>query len=280
MTTREQEETEHYETHRNYFREVLRTIHSIMLTNYGMRQISVRPIGSGGSRLSIPIKIVGVNDKGGNVRFFGKILGSNDLMTARAIQVVKNIYLEMNSKDPMFGFAKSSEEMARHQYETMSAIYALGLPTARPFGYHNINDILWLLVTEFLDARPINSAEEVTSEVMDTVFGYLKRMHKANIYHGDIKPDNIMLGDKVYILDVGRYLEEASTHHKQAYDLASQIASFTGYQPPEEIVKIARRHYSQSDIKAAAEYIELIQRRPDFALTDEKKDKLLRLMRS
>jgi len=273
------DEDEHFEAHKDYFRDVLKTIHRIMAAHYGMKRVSIKPIGSGGSRLSIPIKIVGVNEKGEKSRYFGKILGSSDLMTARAIQVVKNIYLEINSKDPMFGFAKSSEEMARHQYETMSAIYDCGVPTAKPFGYHNINGILWLLVAEFLDAKPINSVEEVTPEIMDKVFGYLKKMHDNRIFHGDIKPDNIMLGDQVYILDVGRYLEDAPAHHKQAYDLACQVGSFLGYQPPEEILKTARKHYSAAEMQAAAEYIDLIQKRIDFNFTLERRDQLLAMMK-
>lgn len=280
MIDQDREEAEHLGAHREYFKEVIVAIHGIMRAHYGMRGVSVRPIGSGGSRLSIPVKITGVDEKGAEVRYFGKILGSSDLMTARTIQVVKNIYLEMNSKDPMFGFAKSSEEMARHQYETMSAIYGIGVPTARPFGYYNINGLLWLLVAEFLDARPISSVEEVTPRVMDLVFGYLRKMHDARIYHGDIKPDNIMLGDKVYILDVGRYLEDAPAHHKQAYDLACQVGSFLGYQPPAEILQAARRHYSREEMMAAAEYIDLIQKRMDFSFTLERRDELLRLMRN
>jgi tRNA A-37 threonylcarbamoyl transferase component Bud32 len=279
MTSNERKEAENFEAHRDYFREVLKAIHGIMTTHYGMKRISITPIGSIGSRLSIPIKIVGLNEKDEKVRYFGKILGSMDIMTARAIQVVKNIYLEMNSQDAMFGFAKSSEEMARQQYETMSAIFDCGVPTAKPYGYHNINGILWLVVAEFLDATPISSVEEVSPQVMEKVFGYLKKMHSARIFHGDIKPDNIMLGDRIYIMDVGRFLKNSPMHHKQAYDLACQIASFLGYQPPEAILKAARKQYSQVEIRAAAEYIDLIQKRMDFKFTIERRDQLLMKMR-
>ena len=280
MTGNDRKEADNFEAHKDYFREVLKAIHDIMSKYYGMKRVSITPIGSVGSRLSIPIKMVGLNEKDEKVRYFGKILGSIDIMTARTIQVVKNIYLEMNSKDALFGFAKSSEEMARQQYETMSAIFDCGVPTARPFGYHNINGILWLVVADFLDATPISCAKEVTPEVMDKVFGYLKMMHSARIFHGDIKPDNIMIGDRIYILDVGRFLKNSPMHHKQAYDLACQIGSFLGYQPSEAILKAARMHYSQEEINAAAEYIDLIHKRVDFKFTLERRDQLLLMMRS
>ena len=144
-------ETAHDEAHREYFKEVLQTIRKIMSEKYGLKDVSIRPIGSDASRLSIPTKIVGSNDQGERVRYFGKILGSSDLVTARSIQLFKNVYLHMNAKDPIFGVQMSAEEMARDQYEMLKRIYDAGIPTAMPYGYHPIFGILWLVVTEFLE---------------------------------------------------------------------------------------------------------------------------------
>jgi tRNA A-37 threonylcarbamoyl transferase component Bud32 len=271
-------ETTHYEAHRDYFNEVLQAIRKIMGQKYNLRDVSIRPIGSDASRLSIPVKMVGVNDKGEKALYFGKILGSSDLMTARSIQLFKNVYLHMNAQDPIFGVQKSAEEMARDQYEMLRRIYDAGIPTAMPYGYHSINGILWLVVTEFLEATPISSSSEVTPAQMDVVFKYLRRMHRQRIFHGDIKPDNIMFGDKIYILDLGRFRHGVPSAKKLAYDLACMICSFLECQPVEEIVKMARKHYSGRHLRAAAEYLELVQRRPDINFTDETKSKLLRLL--
>jgi len=48
------------------------------------------PLGSGGSRLSIPVKIKGIDKHGRPSKLFGKILGNADIMTARTIQTAKN----------------------------------------------------------------------------------------------------------------------------------------------------------------------------------------------
>ncbi len=276
--SREHEEAEHLQSHREYFREVMQMIHQIVAKDFGLSMISVRPLGSGGSRLSIPIKITGVDKHSGRVRLFGKILGNADIMTARTIQTVKNLYLNMNARDAMFDFARDTGDMAKHQYETMTAIYNLGIPTAKPLGYYQLNEMLWLMVYEYLDAKPVTDIGKMTLEQMDAVFAWLKLMHKNGIYHGDIKPDNVMLGDKLYILDVGRYLEDAPKSQKQAYDLACQIASFLQFQPVEQIVSIARRYYSKEEMRSASEYLELIQRRIDMKFDDETKKELLRLM--
>lgn len=250
-----------------------------MARSYRLSRISVRPLGAGGSRLSIPVRITGVDPQGADVRLFGKILGSADIMTARTIQIAKNLYLEVNSRDPLFGFALDPGGMARHQYETMSAVYALGIPTARPYGYYQLNDILYLVVCEYLDAKPVTDIGSMSLEQMDQVFGYLRTMHRNGIFHGDIKPDNVMVGDKLYILDVGHYLDEAPASLKQSYDLACQIASFLQFQRPRDIVRMAGKHYSPQEMRAASEYLELIQKRPDIKFDDATKEELQRLMR-
>lgn len=275
----EQSEDLHYKAHREFFRGILEEIHRIMAGKFGLTEVSIKPIGSGGSRLSIPIGIEGLNEKGKKVRYFGKIMGSSDLMTARTIQFFKNIYLQMNSMDSMFEVTKSAEDMARHQHDMLVAMNELGIPTAKPHGFYPLKADLWLLVADFLDARPISSIKDLSPEHLDIVFGYLRRMHDSGIFHGDIKPDNLMFGERVYIVDVGHFLKDVPMAQKRAYDLACQIASFLEYFPAKDIVRIAKRHYSRRDLRAAAEYIDLIQRRPDINFTDKTKDDLLRLLR-
>ena len=135
-------------------------------------------------------------------------------------------------------------------------------------------------MAEFLDAKPVSAFKEVDPKQIDMVFRYLKKMHKMKIFHGDLKPDNIMAGKNIYILDVGRFREGVPAAKKQAYDLACMICSLLECQPVEELVKIARKHYSRQHLRAAADYIGLIQRRPDIHFTDQTKNKLLHLLKS
>jgi tRNA A-37 threonylcarbamoyl transferase component Bud32 len=268
----------HEKIHIAFFREVLRDIRRIMAEQYGITRTSVRPIRSDASRLSIPIKITGLNKSGATVRFFGKILGANDLLSDRSMQFVKNLYLEMNAQDAIFGFTETAEDMARQQYESLLAIYKTGIPTAKPLGYHAINEGTWLLVAEYLDSRPVSTCDAVTIEQIDTLFGYLKRLHEKGIFHGDIKPDNIMLGDKIYILDSGVFRDKVSSSKKQAYDLACLICSFMEIHPIEGTVQNARRYYSKQNIADGAPYVDLVQRRQDFHFNNEQRDALKLVM--
>jgi tRNA A-37 threonylcarbamoyl transferase component Bud32 len=267
------------ETHQAFLQDIQRNIRRILSENYKMKKISIEYIAAGAARLSNPIKITGLNEKGEEIRYFGKVIGSNDILSVRYIQFLKNIYLQMNTQNPIFEMYETSEDMVRDQYETMRAIYKSGIPAIKPYGYHQINRSQWLLVAEFLDVKPFSMLGKVDPKQIDLVFHYLKKAHQKKIFHGDIKPDNILVGDKIYILDAGHFRKDAPAAKKLSYDLACMISSFLQYQPVEEIVKIAKKYYHHRYIQAAADYIELIQMRPDIHFTDETKQQLLRLLK-
>jgi tRNA A-37 threonylcarbamoyl transferase component Bud32 len=277
MTNKTEQST--HEAHQLFLQDIQRNIRRILSENYKMKKISIEYIAAGAARLSNPIKITGLNDKGEKIRYFGKVIGSNDILSVRYIQFLKNIYLHMNTQQQIFEIYDTTEDMVRDQYETMQVIYKSGIPAIKPYGYHQINDSQWLLVAEFLDVKPFSMLEKVDSKQIELVFNYLKKAHHKNIFHGDIKPDNILVGDKIYILDAGHFRKDAPAAKKLSYDLACMISSFLEHQPVEEIVKIAQKYYSPRYIQAAADYIELIQMRPDIHFTDETKQQLLRLLK-
>ncbi|MFA5312054.1 MAG: hypothetical protein WC375_01905 [Methanomassiliicoccales archaeon] len=267
-----------YDAHKAFFREVLQSIHDIMNEKYGLCDVTITPLGASAARLSIPIKIEGFDEEAKKVKMFGKILGNSELMTAKAIQLVKNIYLHMDAKSPLFDFNASAEDLAKHQYDMLGRMHDLGIPTAKPLGFYMLRGNTWLLVEEFLDAKPISDVSKITVEHLDTAFSYLAKMHKNGIYHGDIKPENIMFADRVYIMDIGNFLDDAPEEDKKGYDLACGVASFLGYLPPEKIVDLALKYYSRKEVGHAKDFLELIQHRPDLDISDEKKVELMDLM--
>ncbi|MHB8351211.1 MAG: hypothetical protein ACYDFT_00710 [Thermoplasmata archaeon] len=271
MTAPEAGRSSHELIHAAYFREVLQDIRKVMAANYGLSRTSIRPIRSEASHLSIPVKISGSYRTGGTRRYFGKILGRNDILSDRSMQFVKNLYLQMNSQDPIFGFTETAEDMARQQFESQQAIFRAGIPTAKPLGFHSINEDMWLIVTEFLESRPVSECDEITVEQIDTLFRHLKKLHSSGIFHGDIKAGNIMLGDKIYILDVGVFRDHVRRSEKQAYDLSCLICSFIDCHPLEATVKNARKYYTRGELLEAAKYIDLIQQRQDFHFSNRQK---------
>jgi len=82
----------------------------------------------------------------------------------------------------------------------------------------------------------------------------------------------------VYIMDVGNFLRDAPEKEKVSYDLACALASFLDMTTPEKLVKLARGHYGIRDMKRAASYLELIDRRPDFRMAPEKMKRLKEML--
>jgi tRNA A-37 threonylcarbamoyl transferase component Bud32 len=238
--------------------------------------VVIRPVDASASRLSIPLKISGKNKQGKQIRYFGKIIGYSDMLTDRSIQLLKNVYLQIHTQEPLFGMFETTEEMAHEHFERLQAMHRLGIPTAKPYGYYWVKGSSWLLVTEFLDAKPISSFRKLEPTMVDTIFRYLHQMHRKRIFHGDLKPDNIMVGDNIYILDFGHLRKDASSRSKQAYDLACLLCCFLEFCPIVEILKVARKYYARRALEAAADYIELVQMRPDIHFDDETKKTLLR----
>jgi tRNA A-37 threonylcarbamoyl transferase component Bud32 len=260
----------------NFFFEVLNEIHKLMDVAFGLHSVSVMPIGSEGARLSIPVKIEGLDTENRKMIYFGKILGNSDNMTLRAYQFFKNIFLHASSKEALFDFTVTAKGMAKHQYDGLSKMYELGIPTARPYGYYPLTGGMWFFVAEFLDMEP--GYGKVTMEQMDRAFQLLRKMHRLKLFHGDIKPDNLIFADDVYIMDLGHFLDDAPDRKKRVYDLACMAASFLELFPAKAIVEVARKYYSARDMRKAAEYLELIDRRPDFHMSVTKKEKLMHLM--
>lgn len=265
------------EAARAMLKDLLRKIRDLMKEQYHLKNVSIKPIGGEGSRLSIPCRIVGTRDDE-RVPYFAKIMGPSDFLSSLSIQFLKNIYLSMNSKHPLFDSPTSAEEMARFQYETLKKMKGVRIPTPKPFGYHSIDDLRWLLVAEFIDAKSLSIAK-VDLNHMDSAFHYLKRLHNEKIFHGDIKPDNIMIGDKLYIVDIGRFRKGTPKKQMRAYDVLCMICSFLNNFDLDVIVDTARGYNPPRVLKDGIDYISLVQRRPDFYYTDETASRLRRVLK-
>jgi hypothetical protein len=265
---------------RDFLHRVLLEVRRTMVEAYGMREVAIKSVGSRDARLSIPLRISGVDGEGQRVRYFGKLMGESDIVSSHSIQLFKNIWLRVNGAEPLFGMYGSVEEMVHDQYERLLNIHRLGVPTSTPLGYHQLEGGMWLLVVEFLDARPVSEVRTIGAGQVDAAFGHLRRMHRGGVHHGDIKPDNIMVDDVVRILDLGQFDAGAPDASKEAYDVASMVCSFLGCLPEEDIVHLARKHFHRRLVRAAAGYVALVQRRPDFDFDDAARERLERLMRA
>ena len=109
-----------------FYRDLLKRVRKILTTQFGLETVVIRPVDAGVSRLSIPIKITGRNKQGKQIHYFGKIIGYSDMLTDRSIQLLKNVYLQIHTQQPLFGIFETTEEMAHEHFERLQAMHHLG----------------------------------------------------------------------------------------------------------------------------------------------------------
>lgn len=274
MTIRNGPEVEAPEAARTDYRTVLEAIRGILVREYGVRRVTLRAIHSEASRFSVPIKVSGSGADGRSVRYFAKLLGNQDVLSEWIAQFAKNIYLQLGHQDPLFGYARNAEEMAREEYDGLLAIYNTGIPTAKPLGYHPLAGGMWLFVAEFLTARPVGDAGELTPAQIEELFEDVSRLHLRGVFHGDIKLANILVGDRLYLVDAGVFREGVPPGRKTAYDLACLVGTLLERHSPARILRVAARYYSPEVLRGILEFTDLIQKRQDFHFDDRRKEAL------
>ena len=86
--------------HQAFLQEINRNIRRIMEKNYKLKKVTIQPISAGASRLSNPIEITGVNEKGETIRYFGKVIGSSDILSFHSIQFLNlgNLYFSVRGR--------------------------------------------------------------------------------------------------------------------------------------------------------------------------------------
>ncbi len=251
-----------------HLRQLLRRIRETLREHYGLTNVRIRPLGGGASRFSLPCQLIGTHG-GRRIPLFAKIVGTSDLLTVVASQFIKNMYLTMNAKDSLFDVPTSALEVAEYQSDTLARMRKLGLNTARPLGFHPLDGVRVLLVTEWIEGTPL-SRTTVTPQMMESAFGQLAALHRGGVQHGDLKSDNIMVGPtgKVFLLDVARFRESAPVRAREAYDLACLMCTMAQYQSSDAVIAAASKNFDPGRLQTSAEYLGLVRRRPDFYLTD------------
>jgi len=252
-----------------YMRKTVDRAKEVLAEKHDLTQVRIRPVTLRSARFSLPCVVDGVR-RGEEVHLFVKIMGSSDHFTAVISQLMKNVYLEKNGRPAMFEVAGSALGMARHQHDRLLEFVQKGIPTSPPLGYHDLDGIRALLVMEFIPGNPFTKVE-ITPALAKAAFDVMRRMHQHQLYHGDIKLDNLILGPdgKIYLLDVGSFREGTPEREQRAYDIASMLCALSERMPVDELLRAGVLKYSSDDQRAAVLYVDLSRNRPDFFLPDE-----------
>jgi len=212
-------------------------------------------------------------------RWFVKVIADQHTLLHGVLTAGRNLGARSSGREGFFEHFSTPVEMADHELEATRAMRELGVDAPEPLAAFD-HDGLGVVVLEYLPSfRTLDelSAEEI-SALAPTLFGHLSRMHGADLAHGDLRAENVLVApdgdgevgevgeagdpgeETLYFIDAARVqaIEDA-----RAYDLACALASLSPHVGADAAVDAARERYPATALGAAAEFLDFVSLRPD-----------------
>jgi|GEM_PF-4566440 len=201
-------------------------------------------------------------------KYFVKMITEDSIYLWKLMQFAKNVYLIFSSKELMFEIFSTPLDMAVHEYRRLNMSASINLPTPKVYGINKIDKNGVMIVMEALE-NVKNLDKGISDEILNEVFSYLKRMHDADILHGDIKLSNILYSNRIYFIDSGLFTNYINIFDAKMYDLACTICALVPIATVDRVIKSALRFYTCEELSSSCEYLPLAQRRPTFEVSNE-----------
>ena len=215
-------------------------------------------------------------------RWFVKVIADQHTLLHGVLTAGRNLGARSSGREGFFEHFSTPVEMADHELEATRAMRELGVNAPEPLAAFE-HDGLGVVVLEYLPSfRTLDelSTEEI-SALAPTLFGHLSRMHGADLAHGDLRAENVLVApdgdgevdeaggtgeagdpgeETLYFIDAARVqaIEDA-----RAYDLACALASLSPHVGADAAVDAALEQYPATALRPAAEFLEFVSLRPD-----------------
>jgi len=200
-------------------------------------------------------------------RWFVKVIADQHSLVHALLTTGRNIGAFSSGTEGFFEHFSTPVEMAEHELAATRTMRELGVAAPEPKEAFE-HEGLGVLVLEYLPAfRTLGELppEEIAA-FAPALFENLSRMHEADIAHGDLRAENVLVApddggeETLYFIDATRVgaIEDAG-----AYDLACALASLSAHIEARAAVEAALEHYSTEELLAAREFIDFVNMRPD-----------------
>ena len=197
-------------------------------------------------------------------RWFVKVIADQHTLLHGVLTAGRNLGARSSGREGFFEHFSTPVEMADHELEATRAMRELGVDAPEPLAAFE-HDGLGVVVLEYLPSfRTLDelSAEEI-SALAPTLFGHLSRMHGADLAHGDLRAENVLVADgELYVIDATSVQRDAAADVR-SYDLACGLAALEPLVGARVAVDAATEHYAVDDLLAAREFVDFINMRPD-----------------
>ncbi|PSP82111.1 aminoglycoside phosphotransferase [Halobacteriales archaeon QS_1_68_17] len=206
--------------------------------------------------LSIPFV---VNDE-----LFVKVISQQHSVLHSLLTTGRNLGAFSSGTEGFFEHFGTPLQMAEHELDATRRMYERGVNVPEPLEAFEV-DSLGVVVLEYLpEFRVLDDlpSEEVRRYAPD-LFGALREMHAANIAHGDLRGENVLVSrGELYFIDATS-VREAGFDDARAYDIACALAALAPLIGAAAAVRAAATAYSADELVEAREFLDFVNIRPD-----------------
>lgn len=199
-----------------------------------------------------------------NEQFFIKVITGQNTIVHGLLTTGRNLGVYASGSEGFFKRFGTPLGMAEHELEAARQMDDLGVNVPEPieaFDYGGYG----VVVLEYLPEYETLSSIDATRvrEHAPALFDSLSKMHDAELVHGDLRGENVLVADgELFFIDATKVNENGITDAR-GYDIACALAALEPIIGARDAVYVARQYYSDEVIVDAERFIDFVNIRPD-----------------
>jgi serine/threonine protein kinase len=242
---------------------------------FGLHRIKVR-LARGSYWLSIPCVVKG--RKGGKeVKYMAKIINGMSATKHRYMTQLRNLGVLAGAADLWFDGYTDARDMACFERHCLTVMKDQSIAVPAVIGMYRLNEDDYMLVTEFIEGRPLSEVP-INEEEVDQVFRDIKTMHEHGFVHGDIKLDNFLVSrGRIFVVDclkVGHKAFQAAI----SFDTICALCAMCQKLPVDRVMEHARRFFSEDELRRAGQLLDIAVSKVDIDIPENRVRELRRVL--
>ncbi|WP_158854262.1 RIO1 family regulatory kinase/ATPase [Halorhabdus sp. CUG00001] len=198
-----------------------------------------------------------------NDRYFVKVISEQHSLVHALLTTGRNIGAFTSGTAGFFEHFGTPLQMAEHERDATKEMQAVGLSVPEPLEAFEVEG-LGVLVLEYLpEFRTLGELDEpAVRAIAPTLYAALDRMHGAELAHGDLRAENVLVADsELYFIDATSVRDGIG--EARAYDLACALGVLAPLIGPRDAVSLASEHFETEILLQAREFLDFVTIRPD-----------------
>lgn len=199
-----------------------------------------------------------------NERLFVKIITAQNAIVHGLLTTGRNIGAFSSGTEGFFEYFGTPARMAEHELEATRQMRELGVNAPEPleaFEYDGYGVVVLEYLPEFETLE--NLSTETVVDLTPALFETLARMHEADLVHGDLREENVLVADgELYFIDATN-VSDRGIADARAYDIACALAALEPLIDASTAVDIASKHHDDQVLLDAESFLDFVNIRPD-----------------